>query len=120
MKNIIKYILVLIVCLIAVGLFTGCKEKNTNAQYVSPQSNIVSTRNDNIIAKSANADTFTVKYNMDKETDSFVQDSIQDMKNRGYHVVSRKEMKQNRILSSDPIIFYGATEYIIVTYEKVR
>ena len=80
MKNIIKYILILFACLAAVTFFFGCgQDTPSHTVYKSPFSEIVDTRNTDIINKSNNAVEITVKYDMDKETDSFVDESIRDM-----------------------------------------
>lgn len=115
MKNIIKYILISLVCLISVG----CGQDTPNpVVYKSPFSELVDTRNTNIINKSNNAVEITVKYDMDKETDSFVDESIKDMENKGYLVSSRKMIESTRILSTTPDVLQTVVEYQIITYRK--
>lgn len=57
---------------------------------------------------------------MDKETDSFVDESIRDMKHKGYLVSSRKMIESTRILSATPDVLQTVVEYQIITYKKVR
>lgn len=121
MKNIIKYILILLACLIIVTLCTGCGEKPlSETQYTPPLKTIASERNDKIIETSNNAEVITVKYDMDKETSSFVDESVKDMDRRGYYVVNRKEVESTRIMSTNPDVFRTVTEYVILTYKKAR
>lgn len=115
MKNIIKYILISLVCLISVG----CGQDTPNpVVYESPLSKVVDARNTDIINKFNNAVEITVKYDMDKETDSFVDDSIEDMKHKGYLVSSRKIIESTRILSTTPDVLHTVVEYQIITYRK--
>lgn len=115
MKNIIKYILILSVCLISVG----CGQDTPDpVVYKSSFSELVDARNTNIINKSNNAVEITVKYDMDKETDSFVDESIKDMKHKGYLVSSRKMIESTRILSTTPDVLQTVVEYQIITYRK--
>lgn len=91
MKNIIKYILVLFICLTVVTLYSGCGQDISNpVVYKSSFSEAVDTRNTDIINKFNNAIEITVKYDIDKGTDSFVDESIRDMEHKGYLVSSRK------------------------------
>ena len=56
MKNIIKYILILFACLAAVTFFSGCGQDTPSPTvYKSPFSEVVDTRNTDIINKSNNA-----------------------------------------------------------------
>lgn len=115
MKNVIKYILILSICLISVG----CGKNTSNpVVYESPLSKTVDTRNTDIINKFNNAVEITVKYDMDKETDSFVDESIKDMENKGYLVSHRKMIESTRILSTTPDVLYNVVEYQIITYRK--
>lgn len=115
MKNIIKYILIFSVCLISVG----CGQDTPDpVVYESPLSKMVDTRNTDIINKSNNAVEITVKYDMDKETDSFVDESIRDMEHKGYLVSSRKMIESTRILSTTPDVLQTVVEYQIITYKK--
>lgn len=115
MKNIIKYILILLICLISVG----CGQDTPDpVVYKSPLSKIVDECNTDIINKFNNAVEITVKYDMDKETDSFVDDSIEDMKHKGYLVSSRKMIESTRILSTTPDVLQTVVEYQIITYRK--
>lgn len=115
MKNIIKYILIFSVCLISVG----CGQNTPDpVVYESPLSKVVDARNTDIINKFNNAVEITVKYDMDKETDSFVDDSIEDMKHKGYLVSSRKIIESTRILSTTPDVLHTVVEYQIITYRK--
>lgn len=115
MKNIIKYVLILSICLISVGCG---KDAPDPVVYKSPFSELVDTRNTDIINKSNNAVEITVKYDMDKETDSFVDESIKDMENKGYLVSHRKMIESTRILSTTPDVLYNVVEYQIITYKK--
>ena len=122
MKNIIKYILILIVCSSCVTLYTGCGQQDveiTNT-YESPLSKVADKRNNAIISKFNNADEITVKYDMDKETDSFIDESIKDMERKGYIVSYRKEVESTRVMGTDPAVLYTVTEYQIITYKKAR
>lgn len=115
MKNIIKYILIFSVCLISVG----CGQDTPDpVVYESPLSKVVDARNTDIINKFNNAVEITVKYDMDKETDSFVDDSIEDMKHKGYLVSSRKIIESTRIISTTPDVLHTVIEYQIITYRK--
>lgn len=115
MKNIIKYILISLVCLISVG----CGQDTPNpVVYESPLSKVVDARNTDIINKFNNAVEITVKYDMDKETDSFVDESIKDMEHKGYLVSSRKMIESTRILSTTPDVLHTVVEYQIITYRK--
>lgn len=121
MKNIIKYILILFVCLAVVTFFSGCGQDTVNSVvYKNPFSEMVDARNADIINKSNNAVEITVKYDMDKETDSFVDESIKDMEHKGYLVSSRKMIESTRILSTTPDVLQTVVEYQIITYKKVR
>lgn len=103
MKNIIKYILILFACLACVTLFSGCgQDTPSSIKYESPLSKTVDAKNTEIINKSNNAVMITVKYDMDKETDSFVNESIKDMEHKGYTVYRRKVVESTRILSTNP------------------
>lgn len=115
MKNIIKHILIFSVCLISVG----CGQDTPDpVVYESPLSKIVDARNTDIINKFNNAVEITVKYDMDKETDSFVNESIKDMEHKGYLVSSRKMIESTRILSTTPDVLHTVVEYQIITYNK--
>lgn len=114
-KNIIKYVLILSICLISVGC---CKNAPNPVVYESPLSKMVDTRNTDIINKSNNAVEITVKYDMDKETDSFVDASIKDMEYKGYIVHHRKIIESTRILSTTPDVLHTVVEYQIITYKK--
>lgn len=114
-KNIIKYILILLICLISVGCG---KDAPNPVVYESPLNKIVDTRNTDIINKFNNAVEITVKYDMDKETDSFVDESIKDMEHKGYLVSNRKMIESTRILSTTPDVLYNVVEYQIITYRK--
>lgn len=114
-KNIIKYVLILSICLISVGC---CKNAPNPVVYESPLSKMVDTRNTEIINKSNNTVEITVKYDMDKETDSFVDESIRDMEHKGYLVSSRKMIESTRILSTTPDVLQTVVEYQIITYKK--
>jgi lipoprotein len=115
MKNIIKYILILSICLISIG----CGQDTPDpVVYESPLSKVVNARNTDIINKSNNAVEITVKYDMDKETDSFVDESIKDMEHKGYLVSNRKIIESTRILSTTPDVLYNVVEYQIITYRK--
>lgn len=115
MKNIIKHILIFSVCLISVG----CGQDTPDpVVYESPLSKIVDARNTDIINKFNNAVEITVKYDMDKETDSFVNESIKDMEHKGYLVSSRKMIESTRILSTTPDVLHTVVEYQIITYKK--
>lgn len=121
MKNIIKYILVLFICLTVVTLYFGCEQDTSNpVAYESPLSKVVDARNTDIINKFNNASEIVVKYDMDKETDSFVDESIRDMEHKGYLVSSRKMIESTRILSTTPDVLQTVVEYQIITYKKVR
>lgn len=121
MKNIIKYILILLVCLAVVTLYSGCGQDAPNpVVYKNPLSEVVDTRNTNIINKSNNAVEIIVKYDMDKETDSFIDESIRDMEHKGYIVSNRKVIESTRILSTNPDVLQTVVEYQIITYKKVR
>ena len=121
MKNIIKYILVLFICLACITLYSGCGQDVSNpVVYESPLSKIVDARNLDIISKSNNVDEITVKYDMDKEIDSFVNESIKNMENKGYIVSRRKVIESTRVLGTDPAVLQTVVEYQIITYEKVR
>lgn len=117
MKNIIKYILFFSVCLISVGCG---KDTPDPVVYKSPLSKTVAARNLDIISKSNNAEEITVKYDMDKETNSFVNESIKDMENKGYIVSRKKLIESTRVLGTDPAVLQTVVEYQIITYEKVR
>ena len=122
MKSIIKYILILIVCSSCVTLYTGCGHQDveiTNT-YESPLSKVADKRNNAIISKFNNADEITVKYDMDKETDSFIDESIKDMERKGYIVSHRKEVESTRVMGTDPAVLYTVTEYQIITYRRAR
>lgn len=114
-KNIIKYVLILSICLISVGC---CKNAPNPVVYESPLSKMVDTHNTDIINKSNNAVEITVKYDMDKETDSFVDESIRDMEHKRYLVSSRKMIESTRILSTTPDVLQTVVEYQIITYKK--
>lgn len=115
MKNIIKYILIFSVCLISVG----CGQDTPDpVVYESPLSKVVDARNTDIINKFNNAVEITIKYDMDKETDSFVDESIKDMEHKGYLVSSRKMIESTRILSTTPDVLHNVVEYQIITYRK--
>lgn len=115
MKNIIKYILISSVCLISVG----CGQDTPDpVVYESPLSKVVDARNTDIINKFNNAVEIVVKYDMDKETDSFVDESIKDMEHKGYLVSSRKMIESTRILSTTPDVLHTVVEYQIITYKK--
>lgn len=119
MKNIIKYILILFVCLAVVTFFSGCGQDTINpVVYKSPFSEMVDARNADIINKSNNAVEITVKYDMDKEIDSFVNESIKDMERKGYIVHRRKTVESTRILSTNPDVIQKVIEYQIITYKK--
>lgn len=121
MKNIIKYILILFACLAVVTFFSGCGQDTPSpVVYKNPFSEVVDTRNTDIINKSNNAIEITVKYDMDKETDSFVDESIRDMERKGYLVSNRKIIESTRILSITPDVLQTVVEYQIITYKKVR
>lgn len=121
MKNIIKYILILFVCLIVVTLYSGCGQDTSNSVvYESPLSKVVDARNLDIISKSNNVAEITVKYDMDKETDSFIDESIRDMEHKGYIVSRRKLVESTRVIGTDPAVLQTVVEYQIITYEKVR
>lgn len=114
-KNIIKYILIFSVCLISVG----CGQDTPDPiVYESPLSKVVDARNTDIINKFNNAVEITIEYDMDKETDSFVDESIKDMENKGYLVSSRKMIESTRILSTTPDVLHTVVEYQIITYRK--
>lgn len=115
MKNIIKYILIFSVCLISIGCGQDIPDP---VVYESPLSKVVDARNTNIINKSNNAVEITVKYDMDKETDSFVDASIKDMEYKGYIVHHRKIIESTRILSTTPDVLHTVVEYQIITYKK--
>ena len=115
MKNIIKYVLILLICLISVG----CGQDTLDPiVYESPLSKVVDARNTDIINEFNNAVEITVKYDMDKETDSFVDESIKDMENKGYLVSSRKMIESTRILSTTSDVLHTVVEYQIITYRK--
>lgn len=115
MKNIIKYVLILSICLISVG----CGQDTPDPiVYESPLSKVVDAKNTDIINKSNNAIEITVKYDMDKEIDSFVNESIKDMERKGYIVSSRKMIESTRILSTTPDVLQNVIEYQIITYRK--
>lgn len=121
MKNIIKYTLVLLACLAVVTLYSGCGQDTPNViTYKSPLSEMVDTRNTDIINKSNNATEITVKYDMDKETDSFIDASIKDMEHKGYVVSRKKIVESTRILSTNPDVIQTVVEYQIITYKNVR
>ena len=121
MKNIIKYILILFACLTVITLYSGCGQDTVSpVVYESPLSKVVDARNVDIINKSNNAVEIVVKYDMDKETDSFVDESIKDMEHKGYLVSSRKMIESTRILSTTPDVLQTVVEYQIITYKKVR
>lgn len=114
-KNIIKYILIFSVCLI----YVGCGQDTPDpVVYESPLSKVVDARNTDIINKFNNAVEITIKYDMDKETDSFVDESIRDMEHKGYLVSSRKMIESTRILSTTPDVLQTVVEYQIITYKK--
>lgn len=115
MKNIIKYVLILSICLISVGCG---KDTPDPVVYESPLSKVVDARNTDIINKSNNAIEITVEYDMDKETDSFVDESIKDMEHKGYLVSSRKMIESTRIISTTPDVLHTVVEYQIITYRK--
>ena len=117
MKNIIKYVLILSILLISVGCG---KDTPDPVVYESPLSKLVDTRNLDIISKSNNVAEITVKYDMDKETDSFVNESIKDMESKGYIVSRKKLIESTRVLGTDPAVLQTVVEYQIITYEKVR
>lgn len=115
MKNIIKYVLILSICLISVG----CGQDTPDPiVYESPLSKVVDAKNTDIINKSNNAIEITVKYDMDKEIDSFVNESIKDMERKGYIVHRRKTVESTRILSTNPDVIQKVIEYQIITYKK--
>lgn len=115
MKNIIKYILIFSVCLISIG----CGQDTPDpVVYESPLSKVVDERNTDIINEFNNAVEITVKYDMDKETDSFVDESIKDMEHKGYLVSNRKIIESTRILSTTPDVLHTVVEYQIITYKK--
>ena len=115
MKNIIKYVLILSICLISVG----CGQDTPNPiVYESPLSKVVDAKNTDIINKSNNAIEITVKYDMDKEIDSFVNESIKDMERKGYIVHRRKTVESTRILSTNPDVIQKVIEYQIITCKK--
>lgn len=115
MKNIIKYVLILSICLISVG----CGQDTPDPiVYESPLSKVVDAKNTDIINKSNNAIEITVKYDMDKEIDSFVNESIKDMERKGYIVHRRKTVESTRILSINPDVIQKVIEYQIITYKK--
>lgn len=115
MKNIIKYVLILSICLISVG----CGQDTPNPiVYESPLSKVVDAKNTDIINKSNNAIEITVKYDMDKEIDSFVNESIKDMERKGCIVHRRKTVESTRILSTNPDVIQKVIEYQIITYKK--
>lgn len=115
MKNIIKHILIFSVCLISIG----CGQDTPDpVVYESPLSKVVDARNTDIINKFNNAVEITVKYDMDKETDSFVDASIKDMEHKGYVVHHRKIIESTRILSTTPDVLHTVVEYQIITYKK--
>lgn len=115
MKNIIKYILISLVCLISVG----CGQDTPDpVVYENPLSKVVDARNTDIINKFNNAVEITIKYDMDKETDSFVDASIKDMEHKGYVVHHRKIIESTRILSTTPDVLHTVVEYQIITYKK--
>lgn len=115
MKNIIKYILISLVCLISIG----CGQDTPDpVVYKSPLNKVVDARNTDIINESNNAVEITIKYDMDKETDSFVDESIKDMEHKGYLVSSRKMIESTRILSTTPDVLHTVVEYQIITYRK--
>lgn len=117
MKNIVKYALIILACLISVG----CGQDTPDpVVYESPLSKVVDARNLDIISKSNNVAEITVKYDMDKETDSFVNESIKDMENKGYIVSRKKLIESTRVLGTDPAVLQTVVEYQIITYEKVR
>lgn len=121
MKNIIKYILILFACLTVITLYSGCGQDTVSpVVYESLLSKVVDARNLDIISKSNNVAEITVKYDMDKETDSFVDESIRDMEHKGYLVSSRKIIESTRILSTTPDVLQTVVEYQIITYKKVR
>lgn len=121
MKNIIKYVLILTVFLLCIILYSGCGQDTSNPViYESPLSKVVDARNLDIISKSNNVAEITVKYDMDKETDSFVDASIKDMENKGYIVSCKKIIESTRVLGTDPAVLQTIVEYQIITYEKVR
>lgn len=115
---IIKYSLILSVYLGLSLILVGCGNDLPSDTYVSPFSNTVNTRNTDIINKSSNTDEITVEYDMDKETDSFINESIKDMEHRGYVVSKRKVVESYRILSTNPDVFHTVVEYQIITYKK--
>ena len=117
MKNIIKYVLIMSICLISVGCG---KDVPDPVVYESPLSKLVDARNLDIISKSNNVAEITVKYDMDKETDSFVNESIKDMENKGYIVSRKKLIESTRVLGTDPAVLQTVVEYQIITYKKVR
>lgn len=121
MKNIIKYILILFACLTVITLYSGCGQDTVSpVVYESLLSKVVDARNLDIISKSNNVAEITVKYDMDKETDSFVDESIRDMEHKGYLVSSKKMIESTRILSTTPDVLQTVVEYQIITYKKVR
>lgn len=121
MKNIIKYILVLLACLIVVTLYTGCiQEKPVSEVQYNSMETLASRRNDKIIESSNKVETITMKYDMDKETDSFVDESVKDMEQKGYYVINRKVVESTRVLSTNPDVLQNVVEYQIITYKKER
>ena len=120
-KNIIKYVLIISACLTSLILCSGCGQDTPDpVVYESPLSKLVDARNLDIISKSNNVAEITVKYDMDKETDSFVNESIKDMEHKGYIVSRRKVIESTRVLGTDPAVLQKVVEYQIITYEKVR
>ena len=121
MKNIIKYALIISVCLTSLVLCSGCGQDTPDpVVYKSPLNELVDTRNTNIINKYNNAAEITVKYDMNKETDSFVNASIKDMEHKGYIVFHRKVIESTRVLGTDPDVLQTIINYQIITYKKVR
>lgn len=119
MKNIIKYALIISVCLTSLVLCSGCGQDTPDpVVYKSPLNELVDTRNTNIINKYNNAAEIVVKYDMDKETDSFVNASIKDMSRKGCTISRRKTVESTRILSTNPDVLQKVVEYQIITYKK--
>lgn len=114
-KKIIKYVLILSIFLISVG----CGQDTSDpVVYKSPLNELVDICNTNIINKSNNATEIIVKYDMDKETDSFVNASIKDMSRKGYIISNRKTVESTRILSTNPDVIQKVIECQIITYKK--
>lgn len=117
MKSIIKYVLILSAFLV---LCSGCGQDTPNpSTYKSPLSEAVNERNNQIINKSNNVAEIIVKYDMDKEQESFVNAAIKDMERKGYAVARRKNVESTRILSTNPDVLQNVVEYQIITYKKL-